>query len=843
MPERVLWHDRRMRRLLGFLAVLGLLVVAAGIYLAWTIQRSVPSSAGVALSLPSGGATAAPTTIVIEFDALGVPTIRGADEMAVAWGQGWAHARDRRFQMELLRRTAAGRLSELVGRSALSSDRFFRTLGFAAVADSAMAALGPRRRALFQAYADGVNAWDAAHPAPPEFLLLGVAPEPWRPRDVGLVSLLMQQDQCWEAAGDERDREIMERALSPALVDFLLPVVTPWDAPLVAGEAPAIPPLPAATDVDLRAPRVGVRAPRPGSTALAFGPRVERDGARGSNGWAVSGARTRSGRPLLANDPHMTLRVPALWHRQRLEFADGAGAPAVTGATLPGVPGVVLGSNAAVAWGATNIQGDFVDLVRCVPADPETLTYAGPAGPEPFGRRREIILVKGAAAETLFVRTTRFGPVMARSQAAGGGLLAAQWTTLDPATLDTDLFPMNRATSLEAFLAALGQYRGPQLSFVAADSAGRIGWKVGGLVPRRAAGAFDRVRDATDPGAAWTGYVAWDSIPSLVDPPDGMIFSANQRMVGGRAWGILGGSIGAPWRARRIAAVLGAREDFAASDMSALQNDLDASYLEPTAEAIERALAALPAAERAADDTLTRIAAILAGREGRADTTSVAQAYLVQARNALRQALVDPLVAPCAGVDSAFVYTWPLADEVVRRLLEARAPHLLDPRFADYDALVRHAARRGAATLGARAPELPFDRIPWGRINRGDVAHPLGAVSPLLARLLDQPRPAFAGGAHVVRVMQPRHGPSFRMVADLADRAASTFELPGGQSGHFRSPHYGDGFAAWWAGRPSPLEPGPPVERAPVAAKRRPRCARLRRPARSARTRKVQGGP
>jgi penicillin amidase len=260
--------------------------------------------------------------------------------------------------------------------------------------------------------------------------------------------------------------------------------------------------------------------------------------------------------------------------------------------------------------------------------------------------------------------------------------------------------------------------------------------------------------------------------------------------------------------------VLGARDDFVASDMNALQNDLDASYLEPTAEAIEHALAALPAAERAADDTLTRVAAILAGRERRADTTSVAQAYLVQARNALRQALVDPLVAPCAAVDSDYVYSWPLADEVVRRLLDARAPHLLDPRFADYDALVRHAARRAAAGLGARAPELAFDRVPWGRINRADLAHPLGGVSPLLAKVLDLPRVAFPGGAHVVRVMQPRHGASFRMVADLGDGAASTFVLPGGQSGHFRSPHYGDGFAAWWEGRPTPLEPGPPVDRA-----------------------------
>ncbi len=552
-----MWHDLPMRRLLGFLAVLAALVLLAGGFLAWTIQRSVPPAREMHAVLPAGLATTADGGVTIDFDALGTPTIRGGSEAAVAFGQGYAHARDRRFQMELLRRTAAGRLSELVGRAALSSDRFFRTLGFAVVADAGTARLGPRRRALFEAYSAGVNAWDTTHPPPPEFLLLGAAVEPWTPRDIGLASLLMQQDQCWEAAGDERDREIMEAALSPALVEFLMPVVTAWDTPLLAGALPTELPLPTPAEVDLRTARAWAPSHAPVSAALAFGPRTARDGAQGSNGWAVSGARTRSGRPLLANDPHMTLRVPTLWHRQRLEFADEARdaagaplAPAITGVTLPGVPGIVFGSNGAVAWGGTNVQGDFVDLVRCRPADAETLTYVGPTGPERFGARLEVIAVKGTSPESLRVRTTRFGPVIGPSRAKGGGLLAAQWSALDPATLDTDLLAIDRATSLDGFLAALATYRGPQLSVVVADSAGRIGWKVGGLMPRRGPGEFDRVREATDPDAAWTGYVAWDSVPSLVDPGDGMIFSANQRMVGGREWALLGGSIGAPWRAR-----------------------------------------------------------------------------------------------------------------------------------------------------------------------------------------------------------------------------------------------------------------------------------------------------
>lgn len=804
-----------VKRILGFVLVLALLAAGVAGFAAFSLQRSLAPERE-AVSLPAAEWPAdAGEAILIELDSLGVPTVRGTSGNAIAYGQGYAHARDRRFQMELLRRTAAGRLAELVGAAALPQDRFFRKLGLVPVADSGIALLGPRRRALFESYAAGVNAFDRAHPAPPEFLVLGAPSEPWRPRDTALVALLMQQDQAWGSAGEERDRELMDATLPPALVDFLLPLTTPLDVVLLEGAMPPPPRLPTAAEFDVR----DAGEPRTGRAGGRRGVRVGgvRE-ARGSNSWAVSGAWTSSGRPLLANDPHMTLRVPLIWHRQRLVFPDVA----VTGVTLPGVPGVVCGTNGAVAWGLTNPNVDAVDLVRCVPADAETTTYAGPAGPEPFTVRREILAIKGAPAETLDVRTTRFGPVLWNSAAAEGGLLAAQWTALDPRSVDTDLHALGRAPSLAAFLVALDGYRGPQMNVIAADSAGHIGWKVAGLLPRRAGGRFDRPRDARDARAAWSGYLEGAEIPSLVDPPSGILAIANQRVAGGRAWDAMGGRVAAPWRARRIAAVLAAADsgglDVAA--MAALQNDLDASFLEPTAQAILGAVAA-GAATAAGDDTLLRVRRIVEGRERRADTTSVAHAYLVEARAALHELLLEPLVAPCVARDSDFVYEDALVDEVARRLLDERPPHLLAPRFADYDALLRSAARLAAARLGARVPGVPFDAIAWGRINRADLAHPLGAISPALARVLDLPKVALAGGSNVVRVTRPRYGATMRMVVDLADRGRSAFAMPGGQSGHFRSPHYGDQFAGWWAGTRGRLEPGPPVGRIvlrPVAA-------------------------
>lgn len=802
LGEWSLWHTAAVRKLLGFAGLVLILVAGAAAFGAFALQRSL-APGHETQTIAAGWPADAGTTITIELDSLGVPTVRGESENAIAFGQGYAHARDRRFQMELFRRTAAGRLAELVGPLALPSDRFFRQLGLAQVADSGTALLGPRRRALFAAYAAGVNACDRAHPAAPEFLVLGLTPAPWRPRDTALVALLMQEDQGFESADDERKRDTMEATLPLALVDFLLPVTTAWDAPLVEGPMPALPRLPTPAEFDARAPRVSRRvSPR---QAIDLETALEAREAAGSNSWVVAGSRTRSGRPLLANDPHMTLRVPTIWHRQSLAFPGIT----VTGVTLPGVPGVVCGTNGAVAWGVTNPSLDAIDLVRCVPADAETTTYFGPTGPEPFLSRREVIAVKGAAAETLEVRTTRFGPIVGASLAPGGGLLAVQWTALDPRTVDTDLYGLDRAPTLAAFLVALDEYRGPQMSFVAADTSGHIGWKVGGMLPRRVGGPFDRPRDSREAAAAWSGDRAGADAPTLIDPPSGILFTANQRMSGGAGWEAMGGRVAAPWRARRIAAVLSAADsatlDVAA--MVALQNDLDASYLEPTARALEAALASAGGPD-AVGDTLARVRRILAAWDRRADSTSVAHAYLVQARGALNELLLEPLIAPCVAADSAFVFDDALVDEVARRLLAERPAHLLAPPFADYDALVREAARRAAARLGARVAGTPFDRIHWGQVNRADIVHPLGAVSPLLGRVLDMPRVAFSGGANVVRVMRPRHGATMRMVVDLAAPLASRFAMAGGQSGHFRSPHYGDQFATWLAGGTTPLLPG-----------------------------------
>jgi penicillin amidase len=341
---------------------------------------------------------------------------------------------------------------------------------------------------------------------------------------------------------------------------------------------------------------------------------------------------------------------------------------------------------------------------------------------------------------------------------------------------------------------------------VAADDSGHIGWRIIGRIPRRAGFDPRRPRDGAARGAGWSGWVPQDSMPRVIDPPAGFLATANQRTVGGLAWQRVGTGCGVPWRARRIANVLGSRGNWTVAGAESLQNDLDDAMLGDCARALDRALTPESIAR---DSTLRSARRLLDRWDHRADTTSASHAFLRYVRLAIHQALLRPLVAPCVARDPSFVYSWSMEDEVVRRLLAERPVHLLDPRFADYDALARDAADSAAVWLRSRAPEVPLERITWGMVNRARVQHPLGSAVPALAPWLNYPRAALAGGSMVVRVARPTSGASERFVVVPGDAQAGFFALPGGESGHFLSPHYEDGFADWVAGRYVAFEPGP----------------------------------
>jgi len=782
-----------MRTLLKILGGLLFLVLLVGLAAYVTLQRMEPPDDE---QRPLRGLDG---EVTIDYDSLGVPTIRATTRNDLAFGQGYAHARDRRFQMELIRRAAAGRLAEFAGPPALPLDRERRTLGFGAIADTVIATLDPVRRRRLEAYAAGVNAWDATHPASIEFQALKIPVEKWRAQDFALVLASMFNDLQFDGEA-ETTVERMDATLPKPLVDFLTPERTPDDV-LLADPGPFVAPaIPPASVFDARGERAkaAFQIARPARAAVAEWLDLDRgEPTRGSNNWVIGPSRTASGHAILCGDPHLTLRVPTLWHRQRL-IAPGID---VTGVTLPGAPDVIIGSNGQVAWSFTNVEGDFIDRVRVRP-NADTTRYAVPGGEEAFRIRREIIAVRGARPETLLVRETRWGPVLGR--AVDGEPLAIEWGALSPRAYDFDLLDEDVAGTLDSLFRAFDGYRGPAQNVVAGDRAGQIGWRIAGRVPRRAGFDARRPRDGAMPNAGWFGEIPQDSLPRVIDPSDGFLATANQRTLGA-SWARIGDAAGMPWRARRIHDVLASRSNWDVAGGEALQNDVEDAVLHPTWTALDHALT--PAAI-GHDTTLAAVRRLLDRWEHRADTTSATHAFLRYARVALHQLLLQPLIAPCVAADSNFRYSWNLEDEVVRRLETEQPMNLLSPQFPSYDAVAIAAAESAAVRLRRQFPGQPLERIVWGLINRAQIQHPIGRATPILSRMFDMPTAALEGGQSVVRVARPTSGASMRMVVELGGDAK--FILPGGESGHFRSAHYSDEFADWVAGRYVPLGPGRP---------------------------------
>ena len=521
-------------------AVLVLLAVAAvGGYS--YLRASLPQTSG---QIRVAGLTG-PVDIV--RDAYGIPHISARSQADAWFALGFVHAQDRLFQMELTRRVGEGRLSELLGPSGLRSDRFMRILGVTRDAEASLAALSPEARAQLDAYAAGVNAFLADHPVlPPQLLLLRDTPEPWRPIDTLVWARLMalQLSGNWR---DELERAQLSKTIPPELMAAL------WSSR---------PPDAATTLTHLSSAYDGLALDR---LFAALPPPLGPD--RASNEWVVSGAHTASGKPLLVNDPHLGLTAPGPWYLARIE-APGL---SLAGATAPGVPAVILGHNTRIAWGFTTTGADTFDLFleRTEPGEPGR--YLTPDGPRPFDTHTETIKVRGAADETITVRTTRHGPVI--SDAMGGANPGEVLALSSPAYFRPDttagaMFEVNRARNWADFVAAMSGWQAPIQNVVYADVDGHIGFITPGLIPRRKAG------DGWLPAPGWTGEYDWQGfvpfaeLPRSFDPPIGRIVNANNRVVGDDFPVFITRDWAASFRARRINELLDAtaRQDVYSSE-------------------------------------------------------------------------------------------------------------------------------------------------------------------------------------------------------------------------------------------------------------------------------------
>ena len=480
-------------------------------------------------------------TVRVERDALGVPVVHGQSRADVARAMGFLHAQDRFFQMDLLRRRSAGELAELVGAAALPADREVRVLRLRAVARRAVEAMPVEERVLLQAYTEGVAAGLAALPASPfEYLVLRARPAPWRPEDSMLCALTMFLTLQGELPGQESTLGVMHDVLPPPLYEFLAPKGTEWDAPLEG--APFVQPsVPGPEVVDLRQAPVPAAAPAadaavPVDLAEAWNDPLGASPAEepvvyGSNNWAVAGSHTAHGGAIVANDMHLGISVPNTWYRASLVYGVPGGERRVTGVTLPGAPFVVVGSNGRVAWGFTNSQGDWADLVVLEPVPGDAFAYKTQLGPRKVERGTETIHVAGGKDETIEVQQTIWGPIVDTGH--DGRQRALAWVPLREGGLNAALLRMETVASLAEAQALAPEVGIPHQNFVVADADGHVGWTIIGRIPRRFGHDGRLPTSWADGTRGWDGWLPATEYPRVVDPPSGRVFSANARVADG----------------------------------------------------------------------------------------------------------------------------------------------------------------------------------------------------------------------------------------------------------------------------------------------------------------------
>ena len=744
--------------------------------------------------------------VTIARDGRGIPEITAENRADLAFATGFVHGQDRFFQMDLLRRQAAGELSELVGAAALGVDRRHRLHRFRDRARQAYDAASARERALVDAYSAGVNAGFASLGARPfEYLVLGAAPRAWEPADSLLVVYTMYLQLNDARAEQDTQRGLANRVLPPAVYAWLYPQGTSWDAPLMG--APREPePIPAA---DIYAIRDIADDPPPADES-------GRSPLRGSNNWAVAGALTANGKALVANDMHLGLSVPNIWYRARLRVR-GSDPVDVTGVTLPGSPFIVAGSNTHVAWGFTNSYGDWSDAVLLRPGSVPG-TYRVPGGEREFAVYQETIRVKDGDPVEFQVRETIWGPVVDDADYPDGEI-AVSWVAHKPGGVNLRIVELETAANVAQALDIANTMAMPPQNFVCGDASGNIGWTIAGRIPRRT--DFDAMLPADwSGGHGWQGWYEPREYPRIVNPESGRIWTANARVADAEALRIIGdGGYALGARARQIRDALFAQDRFTPDDMLAIQYDDRAIFLSRWRDLLltvldEGAIAGRPALaeyRRLVEDWLPRAAPDSVGYR-------LVRAFRLEVERRVFHALTGPVRAAYggdAGLRRSNQFEGPLWS-----LVTARPPHLLPANYASWEALMLAAVEQNIAWFDANF-EGPLAERTWGERNTASIRHPLSRAIPLLGGYLDMPADRLHGDRDMPLAQGPGFGASERFAVYPGDEDGSILHMPTGQSGHPLSAFYGHGHEEWVRGRSGAFLPADAVHTLTLTPDRR----------------------
>lgn len=778
---------RYIRRLLitGVL-IACLLIITAGFLLRGSLPQYDGEIVVAELSAP----------VSIDRDALGSVTFKGQNRLDLAMAMGYVHAQERFFEMDLMRRQAAGELAELLGTGLVTHDRRVRQFRMRSRAAAVLQQLPAEQLRLLDAYRIGVNQGMQALTANPfPYLLTQTQPTAWRNEDSILVILAMFFTLNESNIYRELKLSSMRAALPDSVYQFLTMPTGNWDAPLI-DEPLALPKLPPVSDINLQA--LDERLLKDGHSNTEYAP--------GSNSFAVSGALA-DGSALVANDMHLTLRVPNIWFRSRLIYPSTTSSDHhdITGLSLPGVPSIVIGSNRHIAWSFTNSHGDFADWVRVAIDEKDRTRYLGATGWKPLNIIQETIRVRAAPDEMLTVTETEWGPIIAKDH--DNTPLALAWTALHPEAVNLKLIDLEHAQTAEQ-AAKIAQLTGiPVQSFIVGDRNGDISWTFAGRIPSRS-GNYDPQLPAdwslSDTG--WNGWLDAEHYPLINNPVSQRLWSANSRAVSGKQLALLGnGGYDLGARATQIRDSLLARDQFTVADMQAIQLDNRALLLTPWYQLLKTTL-------ETTDDGNSWIAVMktaLNDWNGHAATDSVSYRAVRAYRYEVMKTVLNGFAAQVGRQDATFKLPRLSQGElIVWQLLEHQPQHLLPLPYRNWEELLYLCAQVVAVQLQQNGGITERD---WGEYNAARIRHPLSQKLPAwLAQWLDMPNDPLPGDHNMPRVQSPDFGASQRSVVAPGQEEQGYLDMPGGQSGHPLSPYYGSGHANWVSGKPTPFLPGKP---------------------------------
>ncbi|MCC6187714.1 MAG: penicillin acylase family protein [Anaerolineales bacterium] len=798
---------KRLGRILGVsAAVIVLLAVAAAGFGVYTARRSFPPASGT-IRVPGLRAEAQ-----VYRDAYGVPHLYASNVHDLFLAQGYVHAQDRFYQMDFWRHQTAGRLSELYGEATLDVDRFLRTMGWRRLAEQEYARSDLASQEILEAYAQGVNAYLAGRSAAElslEYAILGLTglsgytPEPWAPAD----TLAWGKAMAWDLGGN-LDMEIARAILIPAIglekTDEYFPPAYPDAHPLI---------LPASALSQL--PLAPLRARLAALDEL----RGERQTGIGSNSWVIAGSRTTTGQPLLANDPHLGIRIPSIWYEIGLHCQPvNIECPYdVRGFSFAGVPAVIIGHNARIAWGFTNVGPDVQDLFV------EKLNPANPNQYEVNGQwvdltvTKETLQVLGGEPESLPIRSTRHGPIItdvyglqdfagqAALDAANQYALALRWTALEPNRLFQSVFELNRAQDFNEFRAALRNFAAPAQNIVYADVDGNIGYQMPGIIPIRASGDGRLPVPGWTDEHEWTGYIPFEQLPFAYNPTEGYIVTANNAVVGPEYPYLISLDWDKGYRARRIVDLIEAQPKISPEYVQQMQGDnlnLGAQEILPHLLKLTFDDARLSAASEQ-----------LRGWDYQMGLDSQPAALYMSFFNSLVAATFHDEVPedywPHGGSD-----TWQVLSRLVGEPDNAWWDDGGTPAVETRDDVLHRAFAEGYAALQARLGQDP-GRWTWSRLHTATFVNETVGRSGIsqIDGLFNRGPFEAAGGSSIVNATsfdlarddgkEPGDAfgvtslPSMRMIVDLGSLSNSLTVHTTGQSGHAYHPHYID-FAGPW---------------------------------------------